>query len=96
MEKQNPKNQIAYLASFKETNENEISIGRFETNDICLTDSSISRTHANLSIVGGSIYLKDNKSKYGTFAELQKEICGLKEVTLVKDRYVFYLKIKGK
>ena len=55
-------------------NENEeITIGRNQTNVIKLKDISVSRTHCVLMYVNGKVMLKDKKSKFGSLMYVKEE-----------------------
>ena len=55
-------------------NENEeITIGRNQTNIIKLKDISVSRTHCVLMYVNGKVMLKDKKSKFGSLMYVKEE-----------------------
>jgi len=51
-----------------------IKIGRSNDADVRITDISVSRNHANLSIHNGEFYLKDNNSKFGTLIKIPENI----------------------
>ena len=48
--------------------------GRANTNDIKISDISISRSHAILKVQNGEVYIIDAKSKFGTLLLLRKPI----------------------
>lgn len=51
----------------------DIYIGRSSSNDICLSDLSVSKVHASISYYDGDgFYLKDENSKHGTFFNSKK------------------------
>lgn len=45
----------------------DFDVGRRITNDITVSDISVSREQATIKLVKGKIYLSDNDSKFGTF-----------------------------
>ena len=47
--------------------EGEQTVGRATTCHVTLPDSSVSRTHAKLTLEGGKVTVADLDSKYGTF-----------------------------
>ena len=52
--------------SFKKSFE----VGRRVTNDITVSDISVSRRQSKLRLLNGKIYLEDQDSKFGTFVML--------------------------
>ena len=50
------------------------SIGRGHDTDIRITDISVSRRHAYLSLDQGDLFLIDNGSKFGTLVDLREPI----------------------
>ena len=51
-----------------------ITIGRGHGNELRLNDISVSRTHAELRVVGNDIYLLDSNSKFGTLVLAKKPL----------------------
>lgn len=47
------------------------NVGRRVTNDICVSDITVSRMQANIRMKEGKIYLYDSNSKFGTFVMIQ-------------------------
>ncbi len=47
-------------------------VGRRVTNDITVSDITVSREHALLLVVDNEVYLKDSDSKFGTFQMISK------------------------
>lgn len=45
----------------------EFDVGRRITNDITVSDISVSREQATINLHKGRVYLSDNSSKFGTF-----------------------------
>ena len=67
--------KICYVIPYCEGKSLRIKIGRSEENDIIMSDMSISRRHATLNIYPrGDVQLSDNKSKFGTFVALKRNI----------------------
>jgi hypothetical protein len=64
------------------------NIGRRVTNDISISDISVSRDHASISCFDKQVFCKDNNSKFGTF----KKIIGL--LKLPRDGRVFPIQIE--
>ena len=94
LEKFSKKDMISYVAPLKEEGM-ELSVGRTDGSDISLCDSSISRKHGSLRVTEqGWIEIRDNKSKYGTFVELQRDLHDLTNLVLAKDRFIFYLDVQ--
>lgn len=53
----------------------EFNVGRRDTNDVTVSDISVSRNHAIFTFSeedDGHVFLSDNDSKFGTFTKLQK------------------------
>jgi class 3 adenylate cyclase len=62
-----------------------VSVGRSETNDIVMRNSSVSRKHMRLTYSDRALYVEDLNSKNGTFVRVGKKwqkIKGKKTVTL--------------
>ena len=70
------KEQGLYIASF--CTKSILSLGRSHQSEVLIKDPSVSRNHAKLVYKGQGIYLKDNKSKYGTTILVKRPI-SLKE-----------------
>lgn len=49
-----------------------LSIGRVSTNDVCLDDKKVSRTHCTVELRAEGLYLKDGGSSNGTWVNGQK------------------------
>ena len=47
------------------------TIGRRETNQLCLTGGEVSREHAEIVLEGGQFVVRDRESRYGTFVNGQ-------------------------
>ena len=47
-------------------NDGEFSIGRDDSNSICLTEQNVSRRHARLVAKGGRVYIENVAATYGT------------------------------
>ena len=50
----------------------KIVMGRGHDTDVRINDISVSRTHAQLSLVNNKIFIKDLKSKFGTLVLIQQ------------------------
>jgi diguanylate cyclase (GGDEF)-like protein len=50
----------------------EITIGRATTNDICLSQDAVSRTHARIIVEDDGIRIRDNESTNGTYVNDNK------------------------
>jgi len=50
----------------------EFDVGRRVSNDITVSDITVSRNHATFLWSAGKLYLKDQDSKFGTFKMLKK------------------------
>jgi len=62
-----------------ELGERSITIGRSPDADIILLDEKVSRVHCGVRLWDGEFYIKDLKSKNGTFVNGQRvEVCKLK------------------
>lgn len=59
---------------------NNFSIGRKEESDLILSSATISRSHANLSIINNELYVRDLNSSNGTFVNGAR----IKERTLLR------------
>jgi len=46
-------------------------VGRRVTNNICVSDITVSRNQAQFTLKEDQLYLKDSKSKFGTFVMIQ-------------------------
>lgn len=56
-------------------NENDnISLGRGHETDVRVSDISVSRNHASISLSNGKVTIKDLKSKFGTLVLMQKPL----------------------
>ena len=62
-------------------NGDALSIGRDSSNDVALEDSRSSRNHCVVVLEGGNWYLKDQKSRNGTFLKSEK----VKKIALQND-----------
>jgi len=49
-----------------------LTIGRSSSNNLCLGEKSVSRSHAQLTVTPSGIYIKDIKSSFGTYVNNQK------------------------
>ncbi len=61
--KESTEQKSIFLVNIKDKN---IKIGRASDADIRLSDISVSRAHANISLFNGCLILNDTKSKFGT------------------------------
>mmetsp|Transcript_33673 Transcript_33673/g.52011 ORF Transcript_33673/g.52011 Transcript_33673/m.52011 type:complete len:80 (+) Transcript_33673:2414-2653(+) len=50
---------------------NEYNVGRRVTNDITVSDISVSRAQASVILRRGRIFVQDNDSKFGTFVKVR-------------------------
>ena len=48
----------------------EYSVGRRVTNDITVSDISVSRVQSILKLKGNKLYVEDQDSKFGTFVKI--------------------------
>ena len=53
-------------------NGEEITLGRTQTNKIKLRNISVSRIHCSLMYKNGKMYIKDNRSKFGTMMYMKE------------------------
>ena len=70
------RNSAQYIKSIhviKLINNNEITIGRDQKNDVILNHSSVCRQHAKIKYIDGKILLKNISLKSGTLALIQKD-----------------------
>lgn len=68
-----------------ELGERSITIGRSPDADIILLDEKVSRVHCGVRLWDGEFYIKDLKSKNGTFVNGRRvEVCKLKPSDAVK------------
>lgn len=67
--KQNKINDVTFIYTIKFDIKNVIYIGRANSSDLKMTDISVSRNHGMIQLKNGKFYVKDFKSKYGTFVE---------------------------
>eukprot|EP00359_Climacostomum_virens_P005739 CAMPEP_0204919114 /NCGR_PEP_ID=MMETSP1397-20131031/16637_1 /ASSEMBLY_ACC=CAM_ASM_000891 /TAXON_ID=49980 /ORGANISM="Climacostomum Climacostomum virens, Strain Stock W-24" /LENGTH=337 /DNA_ID=CAMNT_0052092669 /DNA_START=1 /DNA_END=1014 /DNA_ORIENTATION=+ len=51
-----------------------LKLGRGHESDLRISDISVSRCHAVLSIVDGKLYIRDNQSKFGTLIKMPNEV----------------------
>jgi hypothetical protein len=65
-------NRYIYIIHMK--NKHIVRLGRSNDSDIRLSDISVSRNHAILTLSKGNFYLQDSSSKFGTSVQLQNEI----------------------
>lgn len=56
---------------------NEYNVGRRISNEITVSDISVSRSQASIRLIHDKIYVEDSDSKFGTFIKVQ----GLLELT---------------
>ena len=50
---------------------NEYTVGRRVTNDITVSDISVSRAQSSIFLKNGKVYVQDMDSKFGTFVKIQ-------------------------
>ena len=65
--KQKQINEVTFIYTIKFDIKNVIYIGRANSSDLKMTDISVSRNHGMIQLKNGKFYVKDFKSKYGTF-----------------------------
>jgi hypothetical protein len=70
--KEKSEQRLIFIIHFKE--KKSIKLGRHHDTDIRITDITVSRYHANLSLINGSIYIEDLNSKFGTLIQVQNDI----------------------
>lgn len=56
---------------------NEYNVGRRITNEITVSDISVSRAQACIKLIDNKVFVEDSDSKFGTFVKIQ----GLFELT---------------
>jgi len=59
----------------------EYTVGRRVTNDITVSDISVSRAQSSIKLKNGKIYVIDHESKFGTFVKVR----GLIDISSYKD-----------
>jgi len=59
----------------------EYTVGRRVTNDITVSDISVSRAQSSLKLKNNKIYVEDHESKFGTFVKVR----GLFDISACKD-----------
>jgi pSer/pThr/pTyr-binding forkhead associated (FHA) protein len=52
----------------------EVTIGRGSESHVRISDISVSRTHAIIELRDNKIFVRDNKSKFGTLVRMGKPI----------------------
>lgn len=52
---------------------NEITLGRTQTNQVKLKNISVSRVHCTIKVIDGQVMIKDNESKFGTLLYLRQK-----------------------
>ncbi|MCA9688097.1 MAG: GGDEF domain-containing protein [Nannocystaceae bacterium] len=63
----------------------ELTIGRAAVNDICVSQDSVSRTHATLGVEDSGVKIRDNESTNGTYVnDLKIHEAWLKDGDLIK------------
>ena len=88
-------NKFIYVISLDR--KNELKVGRGTSNDILLSDVSVSRIHCFFSIEGKNVYIKDNNSKFGTLILVQSPSITMTEnlpLCLQVGRTFFHLNIR--
>ena len=88
-------NKFIYVISLDR--KNELKVGRGTSNDILLSDVSVSRIHCFFSIEGKNVYIKDNNSKFGTLILVQSPTITMTEnlpLCLQVGRTFFHLNIR--
>ena len=73
--KETPDTKSVFVIHFKESK--PIKIGRASDADVRLSDISVSRSHALISINDGYCVLTDTKSKFGTLVNAGNKLCVL-------------------
>jgi pSer/pThr/pTyr-binding forkhead associated (FHA) protein len=73
-------NRNMYIITLKD--KNMIKVGRSNDSDVRMTDISISRNHASISIINNEYYIDDSGSKFGTLVQLNDDISLLPLKTL--------------
>lgn len=63
--------------------ESPIIIGRYSTSDIVVSDNHVSRTHCELVLIDGSLFVKDMDSTNGTYLIKEGESIKVSEPTEV-------------
>ena len=73
-----------------------IRLGRGHDSDVRISDISVSRTHALISLVRGNYYFEDHMSKFGTLVQIKKPICieGKINYAIQVGRSVIHFQIK--
>lgn len=70
-------------------NNNEITLGRTQTNQVKLKNISISRIHCTIKVIDGQVMIKDNGSKFGTLLYLKQKYSLMDENDFHNDEYLF-------
>jgi len=85
--------KAVHVIDFQEKSEYEV--GRRVTNDITVSDITVSRQHALLMECGNQVYLKDSDSKFGTFQMIRKlkKLKPKEQIAVQIERKVFFIKV---
>ena len=65
-------NKGLHIISFY--HKNSVKLGRGHDCDLRVTDISVSRIHAQISIIDDSFYLEDHNSKFGTLVQVKRPV----------------------
>jgi hypothetical protein len=81
-------NKNMYIITFKD--KTSVKVGRSNDSDVRMTDISISRNHASISVINDKFYIEDNESKFGTLVQLNGDISVIPMKTLSLQFGKFY------
>lgn len=75
---------------------NCIQIGRAHSCELRITDISVSRNHAKISLISGNFYLEDTGSKFGTLVQVKRPIVleEAKDITVQSGRSLITYSLK--
>lgn len=88
--KETPDTKSIFVINFKDSK--PIKIGRASDADVRLSDISVSRAHALISIYDGNCVLIDTKSKFGTLVNAGNKLCVLPNKPLSIQKGNIFLK----
>ena len=92
--KESPDTKSIFVISFKE--DKPIKVGRASDADLRLSDISVSRAHAQLTLFNNHLVLIDTKSKFGTLVNAGNNLCVLPNKPLAVQKGNIFLKFNLK